>query len=268
MIETMIYINYPNHEEPDKPWLAKAQALTDLLKAAPDKISRDKIIDDNSRVWGEVKDWLGHFSNHKCWFTEARDTGSYWQVEHFRPKKEAKDPERDGYWWLAFDYRNYRLCGSIVNTKKGSFFPLRAETSAANGPDDNCDDEAPLLIDPTEEKDVMLLTFAEDGRAVPAEQHGWQRERAEKSIERYKLNDYPMLSRARADVWARCQLDADELKTLMADQNRKYSPSREQKIRDIVKRLKDRTRPTSEFSSVARAFLSQHPCKWASRCIT
>src|SRR5688572_16055458 len=187
----MIHIKFPNGKKPSAAWLARAEILTDDLKNAPDRAARSRIIDDNAALWGEVKDWLMEFSDSKCWFSEARDTFSHWHVEHFRPKKEAKDPDRDGYWWRAFDYLNYRLCGGVGNSKKGSYFPLRPGTEAATRPTDNCDDEAPVLLDPTREDDVMLLTFADGGRAAPAENAGWLRERAERSIERHKLNDHP-----------------------------------------------------------------------------
>ena len=55
-------------------------------------------------------------------------------------------------------------------------------------------------LDPTVIGDVMLLTFAEGGKAVPAEPDGWQHDRAAVSIERYKLNGYPPLSRAREQI--------------------------------------------------------------------
>jgi len=74
-----------------------------------------------------LKDWLLKFSNGKCWFSEAKDTFSHMDVEHFRPKKSAKDlngVEREGYWWLTFDWHNYRICGNVGNRKKGTFFPL------------------------------------------------------------------------------------------------------------------------------------------------
>ena len=29
-----------------------------------------------------------------------------------------------GYWWLAFDYMNFRVCGNVGNHKKGGWFPL------------------------------------------------------------------------------------------------------------------------------------------------
>jgi hypothetical protein len=263
----MIHINYPNGKAPPEEWLKKAKALTDRLKAAPDRATRNKIIDDNSSLWGEIKGWLETFSDGKCWFSEARDNYSYWQVEHFRPKKEAKDPNRDGYWWRAFDFRNFRLCGSVGNAKKGSYFPLREGCMPAQCPDDNCDDEAPLLIDPTVESDVMLLTFCEGGMAVPAEQDGWLYHRARESIERYKLNDHPPLCRARETIWNQCRVEVSELDKLMSEQKKKHSPSRQEAMRRISKRLKDRTRPAAEFSSVARAFLLQHPRNWAKNCI-
>jgi len=38
-------------EEPNKPWCAKARALSDQLDAAGTKAERDNIIDHNSAVW-------------------------------------------------------------------------------------------------------------------------------------------------------------------------------------------------------------------------
>ncbi len=263
----MIHIKYPSGDVPLETWLTRAKDLTDRLKQAPDKPMRDRIIDENAALWGEIKEWLARFSHNKCWFSEARDTYSHWQVEHFRPKKEAKQPDRDGYWWLAFDYLNYRLCGGVGNAKKGSFFPLRVGTSAAQCPEDNCDDEAPLLIDPTIESDVMLLTFAEGGLAAPSEPDGWKHERANVSIDRYKLNNHPPLTRAREQIWNTCQLEVGEIETLMAQHEGKHSPSREEAIRRIARRLRERTQPNAEFSSVARSFLFQHPKSWARNCI-
>jgi hypothetical protein len=258
----MIHIKYPAENKPPQEWLVRAKRLTDRLKQAPDKATRDKVIDDNAALWGEIKDWLGTFSDNKCWFSEARDTFSHWQVEHFRPKKEAKEPSRDGYWWLAFDYLNYRLCGGVGNAKKGSFFPLRAGSAAAQRPDDNYDDEAPLLIDPTIESDVVLLTFAEGGLAMPTESNGWGHERAKVSIDRYKLNDHAPLRRARAQVWNDCKVAIEDLERLFVQHDAKHSPSRQERIRTIAKTLRDRTRPEAEFSAVARSFLLQCSKTW------
>jgi hypothetical protein len=262
----MIHINYPNDDAPSEEWLDRAKALTNELKAAPDRLARNEIIDRNAKVWGEIKPWLEKFSHGKCWFSEARDTFSHWHVEHFRPKKEAKEPNRDGYWWRAFDHLNYRLCGSVGNTKKGSYFPLGAGSIAAQGPEDECKDEAYVLIDPTVKRDVVLLTFADGGIAVPVDAEGWGRVRALVSIKRYNL-DFPPLLRARAEIWNQCRIDVDEADGLMALQRTRFSPAREEAIRRIVDRLTNRTRPDAQFSSVARAFLIQDPRPWTKWCI-
>jgi len=86
---------------------------------------RNNLIDSKSAHWGKLKLWLKVLSHGKCWFSEVRELYSHYDVEHFRPKKEAKAMDgtvRDGYWWLAFDYTNYRLCGNVGNRKKGGWF--------------------------------------------------------------------------------------------------------------------------------------------------
>ena len=262
----MIHIDYPNGKKPDPDWIEKARILTEKLKAAPDKRTRDKIIDDNAHVWGEVRAWLEEFSNGKCWFSEAKGICFYFQVEHFRPKKDARDPDRDGYWWRAFDYLNYRLCGAVTNSKKGAYFPLRAGTAPALSPEDNCDDENCLLIDPTRKTDVDLIEFTFGGFAVPSHSIGWDKERAIESIKRYKLNAHPPLLRARETVWNTCQAMIDELDVLYSERMRaeavgKYSRIREERIEALSRQIKDMTSPNAEFSATARACVLQHQQK-------
>lgn len=268
----MIHINFPNGRKPPAKWLRKAKTLTKLLEKTLDKAARNKIIEDNSSFWGEIKEWLEEFSHGKCWFSEARDTCSYWHVEHFRPKKAAKEPDRDGYWWLAFNYLNYRLCGGVVNTKKGAYFPLKPGTSPASCPIDNCDDEACTLIDPIRKDDVDLITFSNGGIAVPAESDGWRCERADKSIKRYKLNDHPPLNRARKIVWNLCRTHVIELENLIllrkrSEESGSHSPSRNERIENLKLELRNMTLPNAEFSAVARAFLLQDRRKWVRRLI-
>ena len=119
----------PLHDQAPAPeWVLEANDLLAQLRAAPDAAARNAIIDANSGVWGALKQWLLALSHQKCWFSEAKDCFSHWDVEHYRPKKSAKDvdgTEHDGYWWLAFDWQNFRICGNAGNRKKGTFFPLR-----------------------------------------------------------------------------------------------------------------------------------------------
>lgn len=105
----MRYIDLENHK-PDEAWLQKSDHLTRQLIELHDRgdlEARNRLIDDNKSHWGEIKSWLLSLSYNKCWFSEAREIFSHMDVEHFRPKLEAKDLDgtvRDGYWWLAFDY--------------------------------------------------------------------------------------------------------------------------------------------------------------------
>lgn len=109
-------------------WLATSKQLIErlaALEAAGGREERNVLIDKNKPHWDALKPWLLALSGGKCWFSEVRELYSHYDVEHFRPKKAAKalnGVNRDGYWWLAFDYMNLRLCGNVGNRKKGAGF--------------------------------------------------------------------------------------------------------------------------------------------------
>jgi len=142
-------------------WLDKAKNLTDLLAAAPDKAARDAIIDAQAnQIWGEIKDWLLSLSHNKCWFSEAEDIFSHRDVEHFRPKKACKRKVgqkrityEDGYWWLTYDWKNYRICGNVGNGKKGIMFPLLIGSSVATCNGLSYQNECPIFLDPASPAD-------------------------------------------------------------------------------------------------------------------
>lgn len=108
----MIHINMSSKEPPQE-WCRKAESLTEKLKRLTPE-ERKKLIEKNN-IWGELKEWLLQLSHGKCWYSEAKEIYSFYDVDHFRPKNRAKQldgTERDGYWWLAFDWRNYRISGT------------------------------------------------------------------------------------------------------------------------------------------------------------
>jgi hypothetical protein len=184
---------------PGPEWVAKADALLAQLRAASDRDARNAIIDANSAVWGELKEWLLALSHEKCWFSEAKDCFSHWDVEHYRPKKSAKDADgttSDGYWWLAFDWQNYRICGNAGNRKKGTYFPLRVGCARCMPLGDHRLED-PQLLDPIDEDDPALLSFNMEGRAVPAAHvtDDWERARVEYSVERYNLDFPPLMDK-------------------------------------------------------------------------
>jgi uncharacterized protein (TIGR02646 family) len=244
-------------KRPDDAWLTKAGRLLKDLDEAPDAAARNKIIDDNTKAWGELKDWLLELSHQKCWFSEAKDCFSHWDVEHYRPKKSAKDKngtENEGYWWLAFDWQNLRICGNVGNRKKGTFFPLRPGCARlARHSDLRYED--PLLLDPAHETDPNLLSFDFEGNAIPAAsaQDAWDQERVEYSIERYNLN-FPRLTDKRKAVWSECwgriQEYLQELGTYNRDRTNMIA---KESSREAAKYVRELMREEQEFSSVARA---------------
>jgi hypothetical protein len=244
--------------EPDPEWCERAARVLEQLKAARCADERNQLIDYNRRLWGELKDWLLERSHGKCWFSEARDCFSYLQVEHFRPKRSAKDldgTEHEGYWWLAVDWRNFRVCGGVGNTKKGTFFPLRSGCRRAGDPHADLRLEDPLLLDPRDPHDPTLLTFDVEGHAKPAPHLpvGWERDRADYSINRMNL-DFPPLMDKRKLVWNECWrricVYLDELAQTVADPT---NPVARTEVRNASREIRSMLAEDKELSAVARA---------------
>jgi uncharacterized protein (TIGR02646 family) len=256
-------------KEPSQAWRDKAKAVSDRLDNAATKAERDKIIDENSALWSELKDWLVQLSGGKCWFSEARDVFSHWDVEHYRPKKSAKNldgTKRDGYWWLAFDWHNFRVCGNVGNRKKGGFFPLREGTHQATAANRNIDDEFPYLLDPTRPEDPLLLSFDEGGDIKPlADLDDWNKARVEESIKRYKLREHEPLMEARRDVWSKCAREVNLCQHLMNELSKNPTAAKKEIVRQQMLKLRDMTSFGAAFSSTACECLRNRREQWAQR---
>jgi uncharacterized protein (TIGR02646 family) len=197
-------------------WQAKADAVLIELKAASNHKDRQSIINKNGRLWGELKDTLKELSHGKCWYTESKNDGSYGDVDHFRPKgKVTENAEHPGYWWLAFDYKNYRFSCQIANTSgKGNHFPLREGCTYVTTFDGDLDTEVFLLLDPTIENDPKLLAYREDGYVIPnsADEETYEYKRARTTIDRLYLN-HPDFCDARKRILAKLNLIFKEMLT-------------------------------------------------------
>jgi hypothetical protein len=240
-------------------WEVKASKITEKLHSAPDMAARKEIIDKNQHLWGELKDWLLSLSDQKCWFSEAKDCFSHWDVEHFRPKKSTKDEdgnEYDGYWWLTFDWENFRICGNAGNRKKGTYFPLRIEGNRIYSPTDDYRFEDPHLLDPSDANDPNLLFFNLEGKAIPAPglSDEWDIKRVLYSIERCNLDFSPLVEK-RKTVWNDCRNHIQEYHQEM----RKYAQSdgknmiAKNMLKTKAKAIREMIKTNQELSSVARA---------------
>jgi hypothetical protein len=240
-------------------WQEKSDKLVESLAnltSSGDLAGRNKLIDDNSLHWGQLKPWLASLSGGKCWFSETRDLYSHYDVEHFRPKKERKSKDgskTDGYWWLAFNYLNLRLCGNVGNRKKGGWFPLQPG-SLCSSFDNQCHDmEVPYFIDPIDIEDVKLVAFDEEGNLVPnPHATAWETERVVETALRLKLNEHDELPEARRKIWAKTTRLVNEYLTQKARCGDGVNLVAREKMKSAAKSIREMTHTTTELSSVAK----------------
>ncbi|TPK59702.1 hypothetical protein FJ930_29125 [Mesorhizobium sp. B2-4-15] len=188
-------------------WKDRAASLLQQLTDAADIATRQKILGDaNNRIWAELKLELRKLSQGKCWYTEALQAGTDVDVDHYRPKGRvaeliAAEPPHPGYWWLAYDPSNYRFSCIVANRRrqdveagrtggKADHFPIQHEVDRAYVENVDYSAEKPLLIDPCVAHEPDLITFKEDGEAMPrfSADQDYKHRKAAKSIELYSIN--------------------------------------------------------------------------------
>lgn len=240
-------------------WLSKSKALVEqlaALDAAGKREDRNKLIDNNKRHWDKLKPWLLALSGGKCWFSEVRELYSHYDVEHFRPKKEAKElngSERDGYWWLAFDYMNFRICGNVGNRKKGGWFPLKGGSLCSTYGNHHEESETAYLIDPIDGNDVALIAFDEEGKVIPIPGASeWEQQRVHETIKRLKLNEHTPLAEARRKIWQKVNGLIEEFTKAKERSATGDNPVAKEKMRQIRTSVREMTRADAELSAVAR----------------
>jgi len=256
----------------DRPrgWDESAERARLAVADATDRDQRKAVIATHQTVWRNLKEALEKLSGKKCWYCESIEVRSDKHVDHFRPKSAVSEEgcaDHPGYWWLAFDWRNYRYSCTYCNSRrtdvetgtvggKAARFPLRNEAQRCYGPTDTITDEQPALLDPTKAADPGLLWYYDDGTAVPAhssESAWWPAKRAEVSIELYHLN-HTDLKEARQAVCIDCtQLVAkgDEAWPETANGAAVGGAIFE----EVMRRLFNLLASTSEYSAAASATL-------------
>jgi hypothetical protein len=276
----MIHISIEGIEPTDKEWLEKAQRLTDQLKAATNAEERKAIIERNKGMWGQVKEWLKGLSHGKCWYSEAKELCSFYDVDHFRPKNnvvELDGSERDGYWWLAFEWTNYRLSGQICNRPnknedeelrgKWDYFPLQAGSRIACCPEDDLRDEIICLLDPTDPDDPVLLSFDEAGDPVAADEVGsWHAERVAITVKLLHLDSTPLVEE-RKKIWRQCRKKLDKAQRIMKDNGNRMSASLKSELKHLQEDLREMVSSETELAGTARACLLKSGVGWAQNIV-
>jgi hypothetical protein len=260
----MILIEIPGKVPPEiESWQNRALEITQEILKAATLAQKHVLIDRYKDHWrnSELIKFMSDISFEKCWYTETKFGGDYQEVEHFRPKKGTKDLDgkehvnHSGYYWLAFELSNYRLCKSRPNRKKGTFFPIINERCRAATESESWQDEIPFFLDPLRSSDVLLLSFDDTGKPVPEELIGEDDlKRVNFTIEKFFL-DERVLNTRREQKWAAARNLYYSYLNALKDANKTKSIAQRQLAESELRKLQELLSRDAEFSSVAKASL-------------
>ena len=260
----MIYINIDNHE-PDEDWLTRADALTADLLAAADADARNQIIEDNQGMWGELKQHFCDVLHRKCWYSESVNDFAHCHVDHFRPKGRAlaeDGTDQGGYWWLAFNWRNYRYSAPAGNIRKRDYFHVNANKAVNHG--DAIENEDIRFLDPCEPGDPEKLKFNNEGVVSPKNEDDTTRDyiQAEYTIRRMNLNMQGLVE-GRRDNYRKAARIVMETQALLALQDINHDMARHQVIKSKMKELHELANKFSPHSAAVKYCLKESGLEWA-----
>ncbi|PTW43701.1 uncharacterized protein (TIGR02646 family) [Sphingomonas faeni] len=270
----MIYI-YQDVAKIPVDWLDTVAAYQAELEGISTKTERVSYIGKKQGVWGIIKDQLLAMSHNKCWYSEAPDAVSDWHVDHFRPKSRALDADRtphDGYMWLAFDWKNYRIAGSYPNSPhkdgkgvtrgKWDYFPLSAGSVRATWAQRSTAGEIVLLLDPTNKNDPKLMTFDEEGIPAPADpRNAIIKKRVETTVH-YLYLDSPRLIAARKKKWREVSALIEEYHLACPEDYDSCTDLDHLRVERLAGKLSLLASPHSAYAATARACLRANALDW------
>jgi uncharacterized protein (TIGR02646 family) len=258
-------------------WEARLLQAQEELRNAADSETWRKIFTKYSDLWSDVKIHLRTQSHDKCWYCETSTRAFPGDIDHYRPKGNiAETADHVGYWWLAFEWRNWRFvcryCNSLnrdfvtgeVSGKGDSFPLLRGEAYRIKGPDEyeyyeELLREYPKLLDPTEREDTALLTFTSEGVPEPVEENEQQDtyERARASIEIYHL-DSSRLKNERKKIFVQVKRHVEDYQRFIYKWETEHDYSAYALARRAGKALGRMIAKDAEYSMAAIAYLKEH----------
>lgn len=240
-------------------WRDAAEQAKQGLLDAPDSNARKKILKKAgaSNIWRSFYKLLPGNLTKKCWYCEAEDIRTDIPVDHFRPKNMVESElVHQGYWWLAFDWENYRCACTFCNSRrvfdetkggKACKFPLLNPQSRAFTPDDDqaLRDEIPNFLDPFNPDDEKLLWFDRDGKPEPKpEASDEEARKVRNSIDIFHLHETRIV-RARNKI----RIDVEKAVTNIRDGH---------DILQAKMALRKMVRDTEKLSRAAVVYLRPH----------
>lgn len=250
--------------------LEKAKAE---VSAEQDPKRREEFIEHHQRMWTRLRPYLSELSYNKCWYIECLNPGTDDDVDHFRPKAEiSEEPGHPGYYWLAFDWRNFRLSCHRANRPrrnpltnetggKAAHFPLVGTSIRAFSPNDNLRLEFPGLLDPTDPMDPRFVSFTPNGEAaLSPDYHG--SEQAEKRFEYSRLYlhlNWPRFVDERLVLY---NVILRYIERGQAEAPTRFDVGASLGFKHILKDLRRLMAPSSPYSSAATIFIESFRYLW------
>jgi hypothetical protein len=253
---------------------AKARVL-----AEPDPDKRRDLIKSLAKRWSALRPYLSELSHDKCWYVECRNPGTDDDVDHFRPKLKVDEASgHPGYYWLAFDWQNFRLSCHRSNRPrvnsttgetggKADHFPLVEENLRAWSPADDWRAEQPGLLDPINPEDPPLVTFLPNGQADLSpdyKQFAIANKRWDFSRLYLHIN-WPDFSDDRLVLYQKV--------SRLVERGKREEPtggpgsSASDAFKDIVRDLQEVMAPQQDYSSAARIYIESFKYLWWVRLI-
>lgn len=247
----------------------------DAVLAEPDPSRRAHLINVYRPRWVALRDAYSTFSNGKCWYVECKNPGTDDDIDHFRPKLGVKEePTHSGYYWLAFDWKNLRLSCHRANRPrinpegqgtggKAGHFPLVNPERRVFDQDSPISNEVPALLDPTDARDVLLLTFRQSGEVDLSPQfRGKPIPEAKISASRLILHlDWPEFREARVVLYNKIARTVDRgEREAPVDCDGMHVAS--ESFMDAVRDLMNAMDKGEEYSSAARVYVESFKHLW------
>lgn len=240
-------------------WRTTAAEALQRLKEADSAEQRKEILKKASStdIWRSFYESLPENLKKKCWYCESEEIRSDMPVDHFRPKNKVEnEKEHNGYWWLAFNWDNYRCACTFCNSRrnfeetqggKACKFPLINPEKRAYTPEQPWQEEQPDFLDPFDPDDWKLLWFDGDGRpqAKPDSSVDEQR-KVSNTVDIFHLHE-TRINRARNKIRIEVEKQIKAIKS--GDQS---------EIREAKLILMSMIKETAKLSRAAIVYLRQH----------
>jgi hypothetical protein len=255
---------------------AKLGRLQREALSQPSEAERRMFLRRTHGVLADVRDALRSVSNGKCWYTESENPGALDDVDHFRPKLSVAGEDHAGYFWLAFDWWNFRYACQIANRGnvhpetrvvggKRDHFPLLPGSVRATSPAHSTEREKPVLLDPAVREDAEAIVYTGEGQPSvhpDLKNNAVAEQRFETSRLLYHLN-WPSFADDRRALIRRLRETVNDVDRLLRTMPHDLTLiRRDRAVWNKLRRLAAMMVPGAPYSATARDFLRTQRYRW------